>query len=100
MGDGLTAADVYVGSHIGFGMEFGTIEKRPAFERYWQRLSARPALQRANEIDEQLASHRREIVDEHRFPAHMPASGIVRNIFANVMHDDFSLSRYAGRGQG
>ena len=51
-GDRFTAADVYVGSHVGFGMEFGTIEKRPAFERYWQRLSARPALQRANEIDD------------------------------------------------
>ena len=36
-GDTFTAADVYVGSHIGFGMEFGTIDKRPVFERYWDR---------------------------------------------------------------
>jgi glutathione S-transferase len=56
VGDRFTAADVYVGSHVGFGMEFGTIEKRPAFERYWQRLSARPALQRANEIDDALTA--------------------------------------------
>ena len=35
VGDSFTAADVYVGSHIGFGMQFGTIDKRPAFERYW-----------------------------------------------------------------
>jgi glutathione S-transferase len=31
-GDRFTAADIYVGSHIGFGMTFGSIEKRPAFE--------------------------------------------------------------------
>jgi glutathione S-transferase len=56
VGDSFTAADVYVGSHIGFGMQFGTIEKRPAFEKYWQRLSARPAAQRANEIDDALTA--------------------------------------------
>ena len=37
-------------------MQFGMIEKRPAFERYWQRLSARPAAQRAKEIDDGLAA--------------------------------------------
>jgi glutathione S-transferase len=31
-GDRFTAADVYVGSQIGWGMNFGTIEKKPAFE--------------------------------------------------------------------
>jgi glutathione S-transferase len=51
VGDSFTAADVYVGSHIDFGLQFGTLEKRPAFERYWQRLSARPAALRAKEID-------------------------------------------------
>jgi glutathione S-transferase len=56
VGDNFTAADVYVGSGIGFGMQFGMIEKRPAFERYWQRLSARPAAQRAKEIDDRLAA--------------------------------------------
>jgi glutathione S-transferase len=35
-------------------MQFGTIEKRPAFERYWQRLSARPAAVRARQIDDAL----------------------------------------------
>ena len=53
-GDSFTAADVYVGSHIGFGMQFGTLEKRPAFERYWDRLSKRPAAVRAKEIDDAL----------------------------------------------
>ena len=56
VGDSFTAADVYVGSGIGFGMQFGMIEKRPAFERYWQRLSARPAALRAKEIDDTLAA--------------------------------------------
>jgi glutathione S-transferase len=54
VGDSFTAADVYVGSHLGFGMQFGTVEKRPAFERYWQRISARPAAVRAKEIDDKL----------------------------------------------
>ncbi len=50
-GNRFTAADVYVGSHINWGMSFGTIEKRPAFEAYWAKLGNRPALHRANEID-------------------------------------------------
>jgi glutathione S-transferase len=54
-GDDFTAADLYVGSALGFGMMFGIIEKRPAFERYWQRLSARPACKRAKELDDALA---------------------------------------------
>lgn len=51
VGDSFTAADVYLGSQIGFHLQFGTIEKRPAFERYFAGLSARPAWQRASEID-------------------------------------------------
>ena len=53
-GDGFTAADLYVGSQIGFGLMFGTIEKRPAFADYWQRVSSRPAYARANELDNAL----------------------------------------------
>jgi glutathione S-transferase len=49
-----TAADLYLGSHIGFGLQFGTIEKRPVFENYFQRLSNRPAAVRAREIDDAL----------------------------------------------
>jgi glutathione S-transferase len=55
-GKTFTAADLYVGSHLGFGMMFGMIEKRPAFERYWQRLSARPACVRAKELDDALVA--------------------------------------------
>ena len=53
-GDRFTAADVYVGSQIGWGMQFGSMEKRPAFERYWARISGRPAAVRAREIDDAL----------------------------------------------
>jgi glutathione S-transferase len=53
-GDRFSAADVYVGSQIGWGMMFGTLEKRPAFEAYWQRISSRPAAIRAREVDDAL----------------------------------------------
>ena len=52
VGDRFTAADVYVGSQIGFGMMFGTIDKRPAFEEYFGRLQSRPAAIRARELDD------------------------------------------------
>lgn len=54
IGDRFSAADVYVGSHIGWGMQFGAIEKRPAFTAYWSRLLNRPAAVRAREIDDAL----------------------------------------------
>jgi glutathione S-transferase len=49
-----SAADVYVGSQIGWGMQFGSIEKRPAFEAYFAGLFNRPAAVRAREIDDAL----------------------------------------------
>ena len=59
-GDAFTAADVYLGAQIGWGMHFGTIEKRPAFERYWERISSRPAAVRAREIDDGLMAERQQ----------------------------------------
>jgi glutathione S-transferase len=50
-GDRFTAADVFVGSQIMWGLEFGTLPRRPAFEAYGARLSARPAYKRAKAID-------------------------------------------------
>lgn len=47
-----TAADVYLGSQLGWGMMFGTIEKRPLFEAYVGRLHARPAARQAHRINE------------------------------------------------
>lgn len=54
VGDRFSAADVYVGSQILWGLQFGTIERRPAFEAYGARLAARPAAKRADEIDNAL----------------------------------------------
>ena len=53
-GDSFSAADVYVGSHIGWGMQFGTLKKRPAFADYWRRISERDAYRRATRLDEAL----------------------------------------------
>jgi len=41
-GPRFSAADVYVGSHLGWGMQFGTIEPRPAFRDYFARIADRP----------------------------------------------------------
>ena len=53
-GDRFTAADVYVGSQIMFPMQFGMLPERESFLRYRDRLHARPAYKRANEIDEKI----------------------------------------------
>ena len=54
LGDQFSAADVYFGSQVGWSMMFGTLEKTPVLEAYWQRLSGRPAAARAREIDDAL----------------------------------------------
>jgi glutathione S-transferase len=54
VGDKFTAADVYAGSQIGFGLMFKTFEPRPAFQHYWQRITVRPAYARARALDEAL----------------------------------------------
>lgn len=51
-GNHFSAADVYVGSQIGFGLMFGTVPQRPAFEAYFRTLSARPACSRAAALDD------------------------------------------------
>lgn len=53
-GDSFTAADLYIASHLSWGMNFGTIEKRPVFEAYAERHVNRPAALRADEIDNAL----------------------------------------------
>ncbi|HEX8448692.1 MAG TPA: glutathione S-transferase family protein [Allosphingosinicella sp.] len=53
-GDQFTAADVYVGSQIGWGMMFNSIDRRPAFVDYFERISSRPAAVRARELDDAL----------------------------------------------
>jgi glutathione S-transferase len=53
-GDRFTAADVYVGSQIDWGLQFGTIASRPAFEAYVAPLRERAAYKRAKDIDNAL----------------------------------------------
>ena len=50
-GEAFSAADVATGSQIGYGLQFGTVEARPAFTEYWDRIRERPALIRATAAD-------------------------------------------------
>jgi len=54
--DSFTAADLFIGAQLGFGLQFGMIEKRPVFVAYAKRLAARPAAVRARETDDALAA--------------------------------------------
>lgn len=58
VGDRFSAVDVYLGSQIGWGLMFGTMEKRPAFLAYWENLRNRPAALRASAIDDALIAGR------------------------------------------
>lgn len=53
-GDRFSAADIYVGSQIGWGLQFGILEPCPAFQTYWNGIKDRPAAVRAREIDDAL----------------------------------------------
>ena len=53
-GNRFTAADVYVGSQIMFPMQFNMLPERESFLKYRDRLQARPAYKRANEIDDRI----------------------------------------------
>ena len=48
-----SAADVYIGSQIGFGTMTKSLEPRPSFQRYLGQLSQRPAYQRFQQQSEQ-----------------------------------------------
>jgi len=51
-GDRFSAADVYVGSHLMWGMQFRGIRPRDVFEAYAERLGARDAYRRAAALDD------------------------------------------------
>ncbi|CAM3746238.1 Glutathione S-transferase [Pseudomonas reidholzensis] len=53
-GERFTAADVYVGSHIGWGLGLQTLPPRPAFLAYAEKLMSRDAFKRAVTKDEML----------------------------------------------
>lgn len=58
-GEHFSAADVYVGSHIGWGVMMGNIDKRPAFDAYLGRVMSRPAALKARQIDDALMAERK-----------------------------------------
>ncbi|WP_206682559.1 glutathione S-transferase family protein [Paragemmobacter straminiformis] len=51
-GDGFSAADLYVGSQLGYGLVFGTLPARASFTAYWNRIKDRPARLRASALDD------------------------------------------------
>lgn len=53
-GSRFTMADTYVGSQIAWGLQFGTIEERPSFNAYVERVTQRPAYGEAKAIDAAL----------------------------------------------
>ena len=56
LGKQFTAADVVIGSGLRWGMMTGGIPQRPEFVAYTGRLAERPALQRAEAKDAELAA--------------------------------------------
>ena len=56
LGEQFTAADVVIGSTLRFGMLFKLLPERPEFTAYTGRLAQRPALQRAETKDKELAA--------------------------------------------
>lgn len=51
-GDAFSAADLYLGSQIGYGLMFGSLPQKPAFIAYWDRMKNRPACLRAAALDD------------------------------------------------
>ena len=56
LGKQFTAADVVIGSTLRWGMMFDLLPKRAEFVDYAGRLTERPALKRAAELDQKLAA--------------------------------------------
>ena len=54
LGDRFSALDVYLGSQIGWGLQFRSLPERDAFKAYAGRLFQRPAAVRARELDDAL----------------------------------------------
>jgi glutathione S-transferase len=56
MGEQFTAADVVLGANVRWGMIFKMIPERPELTAYAARIAARPAAQRADAKDKELAA--------------------------------------------
>ncbi len=57
-GDRFTMADVYVGSHVEWGLIFKSLPVRAAFKNYTERLASREVHKRARAIDQALIAER------------------------------------------
>jgi glutathione S-transferase len=55
LGSQFSAADVYIGSQIAFGMMMKALDPQPVFENYVNRLQERPAYKRFMEKSDQIA---------------------------------------------
>lgn len=53
-GERFSAADLYLGAHVGWGLQFGSLEERPGFAAYAARVRDREAYRRAQALDEAL----------------------------------------------
>jgi len=56
--DRFTAADVYVGSQVGWGLQFGSLPGNEVLKAYWARLQDRPARLAAEAKDTALLTER------------------------------------------
>jgi glutathione S-transferase len=56
LGEQFTAADIIIGSTLRWGMMFKLVPERPEFTAYVARLAQRPALQRSEAKDKELAA--------------------------------------------
>jgi glutathione S-transferase len=66
-GDRFTAADLYVGSQLGFMLMFGLLEPRPVFKEYVDRVTDRDAYRRGRELDARADQEiKAAAVDEER----------------------------------
>lgn len=54
VGDRFSVADIYLGSQIGWGLRFGTMPGNDVLRSYWNGIADRPALVRANALDDDL----------------------------------------------
>jgi len=68
-GGRFTAADVYLGSAILWGTQFGTLPQRDSFARYVERLRAREAMQRAWQKDDEAAARMQAAQPQQPQPA-------------------------------
>ena len=79
LGDWFSAVDVYLGSQIIWGTQFGTMERRPGFEDYVARVTERPAYRKAKAIDT-AACPSRSSSNERRNPE--PRDRALRSVHA------------------